>query len=109
MATRKPATKTTKTTKATKAAATKPQATPTTRILKVLSQPEKPYRGTSARSAYWQRIQQYNGQDVAKLATSIAKQPPSQPKHGKLQGKTEPLSGWLSYFSQQGLITISTK
>ena len=87
----------------------KAKAKGTTTILKVLKQPEKPFRKDSARDNYWQRVQKFNGKTVKALEESVAKMAPSQPKKGKLAGKTEPLSGWVSWFKQQGLISISNK
>ncbi len=90
-----------------KQAATKP-AQPTT-ILKVVKQPKPPYRATTARGLYWARVQSFNGQPVTALAKSIASNPPSTPKRGKLAGKCEPLSGWLAFFVRSGVITLTTK
>ena len=78
-------------------------------IIKVTAQPEKPYRETSARGQYWSRFGTFDGKPLADLEASINKDPPSQPKHGKLAGKTEPFSGWLSYFKAQGLVEVATK
>ena len=83
-------------------------AAPKTTI-KVLKQPEKPFRKDSARDLYWERVQKFNGKQLSELEANVAKTPPSMPKRGKLQGKQEPLSGWMSWFKQQGLISVVTK
>ena len=75
-------------------------------IINVLREPEKAFRSETARDNYWQRVKQFNGKTVAALQESVAKEPPSMPKNGKLAGKVEPLSGWLSWFKQNGLIEI---
>lgn len=80
-----------------------------TTTIKVVADPEKPFRSESARDLYWQRIKKFNGKPLASLEKSVAESPPSMPKKGKLAGKQEPLSGWLSYFKNQGLISIETK
>ena len=79
------------------------------RVITILGQPEKPFRATSARGVYWERVQAYAGKTVADLQASVDQEPPSQPKKGKLAGTTEPLSGWLSWFTQRGLIKVSSK
>ena len=80
-----------------------------TQIITVLGNPQKPYKIGTARSQYWVTVKQYNGKSVQALQQAIAKQAPSQPKRGKLAGKTEPLSGWLAFFSREGLLQIVAK
>lgn len=75
-------------------------------VLQVVKQPAKPFRTGSARDLYWQAVQAHNGKPLAELAAAVAKTPPSTPAKGKLAGQVEPLSGWLSWFKAQGLITI---
>jgi len=77
-----------------------------TPVIQVLRQPTKPYRQGSARALYWAAVQAHNGQPVTALAASIAANPPSQPKRGKLAGQTEPLTGWLAWFKAQGVLAI---
>jgi hypothetical protein len=75
-------------------------------VLQVVKQPAKTFRAGSARALYWERVQAHNGNPVAALANDIAVNPPSTPTKGKLAGQVEPLTGWLSWFKAQGLITI---
>lgn len=92
--------------------ATKKTAKPTTtdtRIIKVIAQPEKPYRANSARDLYFQRIQKYNGKDLEAFKEDIANNVPSTPTKGKLKGKPEPVTGWISYFVNEGLVEIISK
>ena len=74
--------------------------------IKVISQPKKPFLKNSARDLYWQRFQEFNNKTIQELEISIAETPPSQPKSGKLAGKTEPISGWISFFKKEGLLKI---
>lgn len=76
--------------------------------IKVLNQPEKPFRSESARDLYWQRIQKFNGKTLAAFKEDVAKDVPSVPTKGKLAGKPEPVTGWISWFTQQGLISIES-
>ena len=76
-------------------------------LLKILKQPEKPYRATSARGKYWQRFCAYDGKPVAELEKSCSDDPPSKPKKGTYAEKQEPFGGWMSFFRQQGLISTS--
>lgn len=92
------ATKTTKTAKSAK--------TETTAIIKVLGQPEKPYRMGSARDLYFQRIQKFNGKPLDAFKEDVAANVPSMPTKGKLAGKPEPVNGWISYFVNEGLVEI---
>ena len=74
--------------------------------IKVISQPKKPFLKNSARDLYWQRFQKFNNKTIQELEISIAETPPSQPKSSKLAGKTEPISGWISFFKKEGLLKI---
>ena len=49
-------------------------------IIKVVAQPEKPYRANSARACWWERIVKFNGKSLAEFEASIAKEAPSQPQ-----------------------------
>ena len=80
-----------------------------TYIVKILKQPAKPYRKNSARAKYWTRVCKYADKDVLALVRSVDKVAPSQPVHGKLAGKTEPLTGWLNYFAHNGLLEVVAK
>ncbi len=78
-------------------------------IIKVVAQPEKPFRGNSARACWWERVVKFNGKPLADFEASIAKEAPSQPQKGKLAGKTEKPSGWISFFEGEELIQIVSK
>ena len=80
-----------------------------TQIIKILCNPNKPYKIGTARSQYWLTVKTYNGKTVAQLQQAITANPPSQPTRGKLAGKTEPLSGWLAFFAREGLLQIVAK
>jgi hypothetical protein len=89
--------------------ATAETAAPATKVavIQVQRQPAKAFRTGSARDLYWLAVQAHNGKPVAELAASVKAAPPSVPGRGKLAGQPEPLSGWLSWFAKQGLITIA--
>ena len=78
-----------------------------TAVIQVQRQPAKAFRTGSARDLYWLAVQAHNGKPVAELAASVKAAAPSVPGRGKLAGQQEPLSGWLSWFAKQGLITIA--
>lgn len=65
------------------------------------------FRPNSARALYYTRICKYNGKSVGAYAKSCAANPPSVPKKGKLAGKQEPISGWVSWFVRNGFITLT--
>lgn len=65
------------------------------------------FRQGSARALYWAAVQAHNGKTVKQFTASVAANPPSMPKRGKLKGKQEPVTGWLSWFVRQGYITIA--
>ena len=64
------------------------------------------FRPNSARASYYEAIAKFNGKSVDSFAKSVAATPPSVPKRGKLEGKPEPIQGWISYFVRQGLVEI---
>jgi|TARA_Y100000590_G_scaffold207754_1_gene235297 pyruvate kinase len=74
--------------------------------IKILMKPKKAFLKNSARDLYWQRFQEFDGKTMLELEMSITESVPSQPKTGKLAGKTEPLSGWVNFFKKEGLIKI---
>lgn len=76
-------------------------------IIKVNKNVAANFRQGSARALYYSAICSYNGKSVNAFAKHVAANPPSQPKRGKLQGKTEPVTGWVSYFVRQGYITLA--
>lgn len=74
--------------------------------LVITGRPEKPYRAASARAEYWERFVQFNGKSLSDLEESCMQDPPSKPKKGRLRDKVEPFGGWLSFFKEQGLVTV---
>lgn len=96
MATRK----TTKATKTKNAANTKPL------IIKVVAQPEKPYRPNTARDLYWQVINQYQGKPLNELVATL-ENPKTCPKVSPKRGTPEPGNGWVQYFVRQGLVQVT--
>lgn len=65
------------------------------------------FRAGTARAAYWQAIQGYNGKTVAAFTKHCMANPPSTPARGKLAGKAEPTAGWVSWFTRNGYITVT--
>lgn len=64
------------------------------------------FRKGSAREAYYNRLTQYNGKTVDAFAKSCAKDVPSVPGRGKLKGKPEPVTGWISWFVRNGFVSL---
>ena len=75
--------------------------------LKILKQPEKEYRVNSARALYWARFNQFNDKLLSELEKDCETNPPSTPKKGTHAGKVEPFGGWVSFFKQQGFISLT--
>ena len=65
------------------------------------------FRPGSARAQYYAAITAYNGKPLSAFTAAVAANPPSMPTRGKLAGKPEPISGWVSYFVRTGYITLS--
>lgn len=65
------------------------------------------FRKGSAREAYYERMVKFNGKTVEAFAKSCAKDVPSVPGRGKLKGKPEPVSGWVSWFVRNGFVTLA--
>ncbi len=88
--------------KTSKAASTGP-------VLKVLGQPEKPYRDGSARHAWWAAVQDYDGKPVSDFVAFVKTNPPSLQPKGKygIAGTVEPPMGWVKFFVNQGLVKLS--
>jgi len=63
-------------------------------------------RASSARGQYLARLQAHNGKPLAAFIASVAANPPSTPTKGKLAGKPEPVQGWVSWFTRQGVLTL---
>ena len=78
-------------------------------VVKIVAQPPKPFRGNSARAAYWDRFCEYDGKPLSELEESCHKDAPSFPKRGPGAGKPEAFSGWLSFFKQCELLSTPTK
>ena len=64
------------------------------------------FRPNSARAKYYEAITAFNGKPVQAFVEAVAKAPPSVPSRGKLAGKAEPVTGWVSYFIRNGYITL---
>ncbi len=75
-------------------------------LLKVLAQPEKPFRKNSARDVYWSRFCKWDGKELQELEKSCSDDPPSVPKKGHYEAKQEPFGGWVSFFKQKNLISV---
>ncbi len=65
------------------------------------------FRANSARAAYHARMLQFVGKPLADFTASVAAETPSTPNKGKLKGKPEPVSGWVSYFTRNGYFVIT--
>jgi len=67
------------------------------------------FRANSARALYHERMSTFVGKPLADFVDSCAANPPSTPqkKGGKLYGKQEPVSGWVSYFTRNGYFSIT--
>lgn len=76
-------------------------------VITVVPNAKAVFRVGSARELYWQAVKAHDGKSLAELATHVAANPPSQPKKGKLAGQTEPLSGWVRWFTRHGFITLA--
>ena len=79
----------------------------TNQVIKVNPKAKANFRPNSARAAYWQAIQQYNGKTVAAFTKACMASPPSTPQRGKLKGKAEPTAGWVSWFNRNGYISLT--
>ena len=95
---------------AAKAPAAKAPAAPVGPVVRVVAQPVKPYRATSARGLYWAAVVAANGQPVATVAaafdapTTCPCYAPAMLKAGKPPEKG---TGWLAWFAKQGLVTLA--
>lgn len=65
------------------------------------------FRKGSAREAYYERLAKFNGKTVEAFAKDVAANPPSMPKRGKLAGKPEPVTGWISWFVRHGYAELA--
>jgi len=75
--------------------------------IKVNTDVKANFRKGSAREAYWEAIKKSNGKTVEHFEKACQDNPPSKPKKGKLKGKLEPTSGWLSWFVRNGYIELA--
>jgi hypothetical protein len=74
--------------------------------IKVNTKVKANFRPNSARALYYAAICSHNGKSVNAFAKHCAANPPSVPQRGKLKGKQEPVTGWVSYFVRNGYITL---
>jgi len=65
------------------------------------------FRANTARAAYYEAIVKFNGKSLDSFVKEVTANTPSYPKRGKLQGKQEPVQGWVSFFQREGLIELS--
>jgi len=77
-------------------------------VIKVIKQPEKPFKAESARDAWWDRVQKFDGKSVEEFVADVTKNPPSLQPNGKFgkAGKVEPPMGWVGYFTRTELVKI---
>jgi len=66
------------------------------------------FRPNSARAKYYEVLAAHDGKELNSFVEAVAKNPPSVPARGKLQGKPEPVQGWISWFVRNGYATIAT-
>lgn len=63
-------------------------------------------RANSARALYHAAMLQFVGKPLAEFVAHCAANPPSMPAKGKLAGKPEPITGWVSWLTRQGYFTV---
>lgn len=99
------ATRKSTTTRKTRKPATKKADGP---VIKILSQPEKPYRSGTARDLYWQACQEYEGRPLKEYIAFI-EDPKTCPKIAPARVRTdrppEKGAGWWGFFVRNGLVT----
>ena len=78
------------------------------RVINVIDAPEGPFKTGSAREAWWERIQRFNGMGLDAFAQDVTKDPPSLQPNGKFgkAGGMEPPMGWVSFFVRTELVKI---
>ena len=74
--------------------------------IKILKDPEKPFRLGSARGEYWERLKQFDGKPLKDFISSVEKNIPSIPHSGKYAGRAEPINDWISFFKNQKLLAV---
>ena len=82
------------------------QGTPGDYDMISVNKADNPYRKNTARAAWWEFIQQYDGRQVASFVDDAQRQPPSTPKSGKLAGQAEPPMSWIRFFINEGRVKI---
>jgi len=65
------------------------------------------FRANSARALYHARMASFVGKPLTEFVASCEAEAPSTPNKGKLKGKPEPVSGWVSYFTRNGYFSIT--
>lgn len=101
--TKKTTTKSTPSKSTTKKAETGP-------VIKIVGQPEKPYRTNSARDLYWQAMQAHEGKSVSEYCAFV-EDPTTCPLHSpaaKAANRSpEKGSGWFKFFLRNGLVQVA--
>jgi len=72
--------------------------TPVQLVIRVISQPTKPYRATSARGQYWAAVIANDGKPASVVAEALTA------TGAKTSAAT---TSWLAWFTKQNLITLS--
>ena len=65
-------------------------------------------RQGSARALYHARMAQFVGKPLTAFVASVAANPPSVPAKGKLAGKPEPVSGWVSWLTRNSYFMLNS-
>ena len=47
---------------------------------------------------------EFDGRPLDDFVASVENDPPSTPQTGKLAGELEPVSGWINFFEQAGVL-----
>lgn len=84
-----------------KAAAPTPAPAARPNVIKVLK-PDATFRGSTARSAWFARLKEFNGKSEGEFLESTTKNPPALTKNGT----PEPPSGWVRFFVRSGVLSL---
>jgi hypothetical protein len=76
--------------------------------IKIVTGAKVNFRNGSARAEYYARLKAYDKKPLVDFVASVEKDPPSVPNKGKLAGKPEPVTGWISWFTRNGYAEIVT-